>query len=79
MSSSDNREQGVVKWFNNTKGYGFISRPDGTDVFVHFRAIQLDGYKTLDEGARVEYNVVQGTKGPQAENVVIIATEEERQ
>ncbi len=62
--------QGTVKWFNSEKGYGFISVDGGTDVFVHFSAIQGDGFKTLDEGQRVEFEVTQGSRGPQAENVV---------
>ena len=61
---------GKVKWFNAEKGYGFIEREDGGDVFVHFSAIQADGYKTLEEGQEVEFEVVQGAKGPQAANVV---------
>jgi cold shock protein len=61
--------QGTVKWFNNDKGYGFISQPDGEDVFVHFSAIQTDGYKSLEEGQSVEFEVTQGPKGKQAANV----------
>lgn len=61
--------QGTVKWFNADKGYGFISVDDGDDVFVHFSAIQGRGYRTLDEDQRVEFEIVQGPKGPQAENV----------
>ena len=62
--------QGTVKWFNETKGFGFISNDEGSgDVFVHFSAIQTDGYRTLDEGQAVEFEVGQGTKGPQAEQV----------
>ncbi|MBI3696667.1 MAG: cold shock domain-containing protein [Acidobacteria bacterium] len=64
------RVQGTVKWFNNSKGYGFIGQADGPDVFVHFSAIQTEGYKTLQEGDTVEFEVVAGQKGPQAENVV---------
>ena len=60
---------GKVKWFNAEKGYGFIEREDGGDVFVHFSAIQAEGYKTLEEGQEVEFEVVQGAKGPQAANV----------
>ena len=60
---------GKVKWFNAEKGYGFIEREDGGDVFVHFSAIQVEGYKTLEEGAAVEFDVVDGAKGPQATNV----------
>ncbi len=62
--------KGRVKWFNASKGYGFISREDGSDVFVHFSAIQGDGFKTLDEGQEVEFEVIDGKKGPQAANVV---------
>ena len=64
------REQGVVKWFNASKGYGFIQRQSGEDVFVHFSAIEMDGYKSLNEGQLVEFEVRQGPKGFQAENVV---------
>lgn len=60
---------GTVKWFNETKGFGFIEQEDGPDVFVHFSAIQGDGFKTLAEGQKVQFNVTQGQKGPQAENV----------
>lgn len=62
-------EQGTVKWFNRTKGFGFIERPDGDDVFVHYKAIQGDGFKSLDEGDTVEFEVEQGPKGLQAANV----------
>ncbi len=62
--------KGVVKWLNNAKGYGFLGREDGPDVFVHYSAIQLDGYKSLKEGDEVEFDVIQGTKGPQADQVV---------
>lgn len=61
--------QGTVKWFNNDKGYGFISQADGEDVFVHFSAIQVEGYKSLEEGQSVEFEVTQGPKGKQAANV----------
>ena len=64
--------QGTVKWFSNEKGYGFIEREQGEDVFVHFSAIGMEGYKTLTEGQRVEFDVVQGQKGLQAANVVAI-------
>lgn len=60
---------GDVKWFNNAKGYGFLGRPDGPDVFVHYSAIQLDGYKTLKEGDPVAFDVIKGEKGPQADQV----------
>ena len=63
------RTTGRVKWFNNTKGYGFIGQDDGADVFVHYSAIDGDGYKTLQEGDLVEFEVTQGQKGPQAEKV----------
>jgi CspA family cold shock protein len=62
--------KGKVKWFNNAKGYGFIGREDGPDVFVHYSAIQLDGYKTLKEGDEVEFDIVEGQKGPQADSVI---------
>lgn len=61
---------GKVKWFNAEKGYGFITSDDGTDVFVHFSAIQTDGYKSLDEGQAVSFDVTNGDRGPQASNVV---------
>ena len=63
------REKGVVKWFNAAKGYGFIQRSNGDDVFVHFSAIQMNEYRTLEEGAEVEFEVKRGPKGLQAENV----------
>ena len=63
---------GTVKWFNNEKGFGFISVEGGEDVFVHFSAIQTDGFKSLEEGQRVNLNVVEGARGPQAENVTIL-------
>jgi CspA family cold shock protein len=61
---------GTVKWFNGTKGYGFIAREGGPDVFVHFSAIQGNGFRNLDEGQKVEFTVEQGPKGPQAANVI---------
>jgi cold shock protein len=64
---------GTVKWFNASKGFGFIERQDGADVFVHFSAIQSKGYRSLQEGQRVEFTIEQGPKGPQAANVVTIA------
>jgi CspA family cold shock protein len=64
---------GTVKWFNPDKGYGFISREDGEDVFVHFSAIQGEGYRNLEENQRVEFDVTQGQKGPQAANVRPVA------
>ncbi len=62
-------ERGRVKWFNAEKGFGFIERDNGNDVFVHFSAITMEGFKTLDEGSEVEFDVVEGAKGPQAANV----------
>ncbi len=70
VNVSNNREQGTVKWFNASKGYGFIQRQGGEDVFVHYTAIQGDGYRNLQEGAAVEFEVVKGPKGFQASNVV---------
>ena len=61
--------QGIVKWFNNAKGYGFLGREGGADVFVHFSSIQVDGYKSLKEGDEVSFDIVQGDKGPQADSV----------
>jgi CspA family cold shock protein len=66
------RERGTVKWFNNDKGFGFIKRDNGPDVFVHFRAISSTGYRSLAEGQLVEFTVTQGQKGPQAENVTVV-------
>ncbi|AWI12584.1 MULTISPECIES: cold-shock protein CspD [Bacillaceae] len=63
-------QNGKVKWFNNEKGYGFIEVEGGNDVFVHFTAIQGDGYKTLEEGQEVSFDIVEGNRGPQAANVV---------
>ena len=63
-------QQGTVKWFNAKKGYGFISDEEGKDVFVHFSAFNMDGFKELKDGERVEFEVVEGEKGPQAANVV---------
>ncbi|NMO96626.1 cold shock domain-containing protein [Paenibacillus lemnae] len=62
--------QGKVKWFNAEKGYGFIETEDGGDVFVHFSAIQSEGFKTLEEGQDVEFEIVEGARGPQAANVI---------
>ena len=64
---------GVVKWFNNEKGYGFIAVDGGDDVFVHYSAIEADGYRSLDENQKVEFEVVQGPKGPQADSVKIVS------
>ena len=66
------KEQGTVKWFNGSKGYGFIERDSGGDVFVHFNAIVGEGYKNLEEGQRVEFEVTQGDKGPNAQDVVAL-------
>jgi len=66
------RETGTVKWFNSSKGYGFIQREQGEDVFVHFRSIRGEGFKSLSDGEKVEFTVTQGAKGPQAEDVVVI-------
>lgn len=66
------RETGTVKWFNNSKGFGFIERNTGDDVFVHYRAIRADGFRTLRDGQRVEFQVTQGPKGLQAEDVTVI-------
>ncbi|MEG8947868.1 cold-shock protein [Rosettibacter firmus] len=64
--------RGTVKWFNSSKGYGFISRKDGEDVFVHFQAIVGEGYRSLQEGQQVEFTIAQGQKGPQAQEVKVI-------
>jgi CspA family cold shock protein len=66
------RVVGTVKWFNSGKGYGFIARDGGPDVFVHFTAIQADGFRTLEQGQKVEFSIEQGQKGPQAVNVTIV-------
>ena len=63
---------GTVKWFNNEKGFGFITVEGGKDVFAHFSAIQTDGFKSLEEGQRVSFNIVNGPKGPQAENITVL-------
>ncbi len=63
---------GVVKWFNESKGFGFIEQASGPDVFAHFSAIQSEGFKTLTEGQAVQFNVTQGQKGPQAENITCV-------
>ncbi len=62
--------KGKVKWFNNTKGYGFIEREDGPDVFVHYSSIKTEGYKSLDKGEDVEFEIIDGPKGPHADNVM---------
>lgn len=61
--------KGTVKWFNNQKGYGFISDEEGKDIFVHYSGLNMEGFKTLDEGQEVEFDVIEGAKGPQAANV----------
>lgn len=70
MEATTMSTTGTVKWFNAEKGYGFLTTDAGEDVFVHFSAIQIDGYKTLNEGQRVSFEVVSTDRGPQAENVV---------
>ena len=67
-------ERGKIKWFNAEKGYGFIERDNAKDVFVHYSAINMDGYKTLEEGAEVQFDIVDGQKGDQAANVTRVAT-----
>lgn len=63
---------GTVKWFNNSKGYGFLAQENGADVFVHYTAIQSDGYRSLEEGQRVEFTIENGQKGPQASKVIVL-------
>lgn len=73
MASGTDKATGTVKWFSDEKGYGFISRDDGKDdVFVHFTAIKMNGFRTLQEGAKVEFDITQGAKGEQAANVSIV-------
>ena len=64
--------KGTVKWFNNKKGYGFITAEEGKDVFVHFSGLNMEGFKTLEEGAAVEFDITDGAKGPQAVNVEVV-------
>jgi len=66
------RETGTVKWFNNSKGFGFIVRDQGGDVFVHYSAISGDGFRSLEEGQKVEFTVTEGEKGPQAQDVTVV-------
>ena len=66
------REQGTVKWFNNSKGYGFIKRDSGDDIFVHYTSIKGSGFRSLEQGQRVEFTVTQGKKGLQAQDVVVL-------
>lgn len=66
------RETGTVKWFNDSKGFGFIAREQGEDVFVHFTGIRGEGFRSLDEGQKVEFTIVEGQKGPQAQDVVVV-------
>ncbi len=73
MSTDGNRSQGKVKWFNDAKGYGFIERDGGPDVFVHYSAIKGEGYKSLAEGQEVVFDLTEGEKGPQAQNVEKVA------
>jgi cold shock CspA family protein len=72
LSRSRPQGRGTVKWFNEDKGYGFIAADGGTDIFAHFSAIQMDGFRTLQEGQRVDFDIVQGTRGPQAENIRVV-------
>ena len=64
--------KGTVKWFNNQKGYGFITGEDGNDVFVHYSGLEMEGFKSLEEGASVEYEITEGAKGPQATSVTVV-------
>ena len=64
--------KGTVKWFNNQKGYGFITGEDGSDVFVHYSGLNMEGFKSLEEGAAVQYEITDGSKGPQATNVTVV-------
>jgi CspA family cold shock protein len=72
MKEMSERMQGTVKWFNTVKGYGFIGREEGDDVFVHYSSINMDGYRKLEEGQQVEFSIENGPKGPQAANVELI-------
>lgn len=75
LGNDDDRERGAVKWFNSAKGFGFITRSTGEDVFVHFTEIQMAGYRTLDEGVEVEYDLRNGDRGLMAQNVIIVGAE----
>ena len=70
--SEEKKVIGTVKWFNPEKGYGFIKAEDGKEIFIHYSAIQSDGYKTLEEGQKVQFEIVEGNRGPQAANVSLI-------
>ncbi|HLJ26592.1 MAG TPA: cold shock domain-containing protein [Candidatus Angelobacter sp.] len=72
-NGNSERHQGSVKWFNGSKGYGFITHPERGDVFVHHSDIRMDGYRTLNEGAQVQFDLVHGAKGLKAENVTVVA------
>lgn len=76
FGSNADRERGAVKWFNGAKGFGFIRRTTGEDVFVHFTEIQMSGYRTLDEGVEVEYDLRQGDRGLMAQNVIVLGSEQ---
>uniref|UniRef100_A0A0A9W780 Cold shock protein CspA n=1 Tax=Lygus hesperus TaxID=30085 RepID=A0A0A9W780_LYGHE len=78
-TTAGDRQRGVVKWFNAPKGFGFILRDTGSDVFVHFSGIRSDGFRTLEEGQRVEFVVAQGAKGPCAIDVTLLTPEEEEE
>lgn len=70
--------KGVMKWFNNARGFGFVGREDGPDIFVHYSAIQMEGYKGLKEGDEIAFDIVQGAKGPQAGNVTLLKAASEQ-
>ena len=72
MEEAMGQYKGTVKWFNNAKGFGFLGREDGPDVFIHYSAIQGDGYRTLKQGDAVSFDIVQGEKGPQADQVILL-------
>jgi CspA family cold shock protein len=72
MATMAERETGTVKWFNDAKGFGFVERNEGEDIFVHFSAIRGEGFRSLNEGQKVEFTVTQGDKGPQAQDVTVV-------